>query len=234
MLTICRSSKGGTGTSTITAGLAALTAHRHGERTRQTSPLVVDFIGDLPAIFGVAYPTSGLAEWLNRLVDHEFSDLVIECGQSIRLMSSGSLPLPEATSSQWNRFAAVIGEEIANGHQVFIDCGTQPIPEALLPRLTPKSGRTLLVLRPCYLALRRAMAEDIDADGIIVVTGGGRVLTSKDVEAVLGLPVVAEVPLDPDIARRVDSGLFHSQLPKALVTHLSSLIVVPATRPGTQ
>lgn len=231
MLTICRSSKGGSGTSTITAGLAALTTHQNIDSTRRTSTLVIDFAGDLPAIFGVAYPTSGLAEWLNRLVDHEFADLVIECGQSIRLMSSGSLPLPDAAAPQWNRLAAVVRDEIIRGHQVFIDCGSQPIPEPLLQQVAPESARILLVLRPCYLALRRAMAEDIVADGIILVTGGGRVLTRKDVEAVLGLPVVAEVPLDPDIARRVDSGLFHSQLPRALVASLSPLTAVPTTPP---
>jgi hypothetical protein len=35
---------------------------------------------------------------------------------------------------------------------------------------------------------------------------------------------VAEVPLDPDIARRVDSGLFHSRLPRALVSSLSPVV----------
>lgn len=223
MLTICRSSKGGTGTSTVTAGLAALTALHEDQ---PISPLVIDLAGDLPAIFGVAYPTSGLAEWLTRFVDHDFFDLVINCGQSIRLMSSGSLPIPEATSTLWNRLAAVIHEEVTSGHQVFIDCGSRPIPEAVLQRTAPECCRILMVLRPCYLALRRAMSETVDAHGIILVTGGGRVLTRKDVEAVLGLPVVAEVPLDPDIARRVDSGLFHSHLPKALVANLASLVSV--------
>lgn len=235
MLTICRSSKGGSGTSTVTAGLAVLTALHHFEppqveRCNPASPLVIDLAGDLPAILGVAYPTSGLAEWLTRFVDHDFSDLVITCGRSLRLMSSGSFALPDASSALWNRLAAIVHDEINKGHQVFIDCGTQPIPESLLQKKTPESQRILLILRPCYLALRRAMSHSDDADGIVLITGGGRVLTRRDVESVLGVPIVAEVPLDPDIARRVDSGLFHSRLPKVLTANLTPLILAPKSK----
>ena len=224
MLTICSSTKGGSGTSTVTAGLAVLFVVQSSEQHQRTSPLVIDLAGDLPAIFGVGYPTNGLAEWLTRSIDDELSDLFVDCAGSTRLLSTGSLSLPENTSSLWNRLAAVVNEEVSNGQHIFIDAGCQAIPEALLLRTTPHTRRTLLVLRPCYLALRRAMHEGTQADGIILITGGGRVLTRHDVESVLGIPVVAEVPLDPDIARRVDSGLFHSRLPRALVSSLSPVV----------
>lgn len=224
MLTICWSSKGGSGTSTITAGLAALTAAQARQREISTTTLVIDLAGDLPAIFGLSYPNIGLAEWLVRSVSDDLDELCIDCGQSVRLLSTGSLPLPEATSSIWSRLANFVTDELAKGRTIFIDAGCRPIPESLLQRTTAAERRILLILRPCYLALRRAMAETIEPDGIILVTGGGRVLTSRDVESVLGIPVVAEVPLDPDIARRVDSGLFHSRLPRTLVTHLEPLL----------
>jgi hypothetical protein len=224
MLTICWSSKGGSGTSTITAGLAALTATQIRQRENSSTTLVIDLAGDLPAIFGLSYPNIGLAEWLTRSVSDDLDELCIDCGQSVRLLSTGSLPLPEATSSIWSRLASFVTDELAKGRTIFIDAGCRPIPASLLQRTTAAELRILLILRPCYLALRRAMADSIEADGIILVTGGGRVLTSHDVESVLGIPVVAEVPLDPDIARRVDSGLFQSRLPRTLVTHLEPLL----------
>jgi hypothetical protein len=221
MLTICSSTKGGSGTSTVTAGLAGLLVL---QPSQPLSPLVIDLAGDLPAIFGVGYPTNGLAEWLTRSFDGELGDLFIDCAGSTRLLATGSLTLPESTSSLWNRLSAFVNEEVSSGHHVFIDAGCQAIPEALLLRTAPHTRRTLLVLRPCYLALRRAMHEATQADGIVLITGGGRVLTRHDVESVLGIPVVAEVPLDPDIARRVDSGLFHSRLPRTLVASLSPVV----------
>jgi len=224
MLTICWSTKGGSGTSTITAGLVALTAAQTPRREISSTTLVIDLAGDLPAIFGLSYPNIGLAEWLARSVSDDLNDLCIDCGQSVRLLSTGSLPLPDATSSIWSRLASFVTDELAKGRTIFVDAGCRPIPESLLQRTNTSDLRTLLILRPCYLALRRATSDTVKADGIILVTGGGRVLNRHDVESVLGIPVVAEIPLDPDIARRVDSGLFHSRLPRALVTHLEPLL----------
>lgn len=226
MLTICWSAKGGSGTSTVTAGLAALTAQCQFQHSHSSTTLIIDLAGDLPAIYGVAYPTNGLTDWLTRSIDDDFSDLGIDCGPSIKLIATGSLPLPEATSSLWNRLATIVDEEVTRGNHVFIDVGCHPIPPALLQRVAVHARRTLLVLRPCYLALRRAMNDGTESDGVVLITGGGRILIRKDVESVLGLPVVAEVPLDSDIARRVDSGLFHSHLPRALVAGLTVLVPV--------
>ena len=224
MLTICWSSKGGSGTSTITAGLVALTAAQAKQREISSTTLAIDLAGDLPAIFGLSYPNIGLSEWLARSVSNDLDELCIDCGQSVQLLSTGSLPIPEATSSIWSRLASYVTDELAKGRTIFIDAGCRPIPESLLQRTKNTELRTLLILRPCYLALRRAMFGTVEADGIVLITGGGRVLTSHDVESVLGIPVVAEVPFDPDIARRVDSGLFHSRLPRTLVTHLEPLL----------
>jgi hypothetical protein len=74
----------------------------------------------------------------------------------------------------------------------------------------------LLVLRPCYLALRRATSLETRATGIVVVDEPGRALRRRDVEEVTGLPVVAEVPVDPAIARAVDAGLLSCRMPPTL------------------
>lgn len=225
MLTICRSTKGGSGTSTVTAGLAGICGR---QTIHRTSPpvrvLTIDLLGDLPAVFGTTSPPIGVAEWLDRSSDREFHELTIDCGHSVHLLPTGSNPLPEVTSPSWNRLAAAIDHDIANGTHVFVDAGTGPLPEAFRVRTQTTPLRTLLIVRPCYLALRRAMEDGPHADGVVLVTGGSRVLTRRDVESVLGIPVVAEVPLHPDVARRVDSGLFLSRLPAALVAALEPLV----------
>ena len=50
----------------------------------------------------------------------------------------------------------------------------------------------------------------------MLVTESERVLGRDDVEAVLGVPVVADVPVNPAIARAVDAGLLASRLPRPL------------------
>lgn len=226
MLTICRSTKGGSGTSTVTAGLAAIAGLR--TITARTSVLVVDLLDDLPAIFGIAVPLAGLAEWLTRSTDQDFVDLCQDCGHGVQLMPRGTGPLPDPTSNLWNRLAGVIEHHVASGNDVFMDLGTHRIPDRLECRLAAIPTRSLLVIRPCYLALRRATECREAFDGVVLVTGGDRVLGKRDVEGVLGIPVVCEVPLDPDVARRVDSGLFKSRLPASLVTALSDLVVPAA------
>jgi hypothetical protein len=52
--------------------------------------------------------------------------------------------------------------------------------------------------------------------GIVLVDEPGRALTSTDVERALGVGVVAEVRLDPAVARAVDAGLLIARLPRSL------------------
>jgi hypothetical protein len=76
----------------------------------------------------------------------------------------------------------------------------------------------LMVIRPCYLALRRAVADPrLERSwGAILVEEPGRVLDASDVAGVLGLPVVGRVPVRAEIARAVDAGVLRDRLPAAL------------------
>jgi hypothetical protein len=74
----------------------------------------------------------------------------------------------------------------------------------------------LLVLRPCYLALRRAVASSLRPSGVVLVEEAGRALGRRDVESALGVPVRAVVAHDPRIARAVDAGLLARRLPGLL------------------
>lgn len=66
----------------------------------------------------------------------------------------------------------------------------------------------LLVIRGCYLALRRAVTSDIaaDADAAVLFMEKERALGKPDVEDVLGIPVMVTVPVQPSVARAIDSG----------------------------
>ena len=86
--------------------------------------------------------------------------------------------------------------------------------------------RRLLVTRPCYLAIRRAIIAANAATGLVLVNEPERSLSAADIEAVLGRRVVATIPYDPAIARAVDAGLLATRLPTILARGLRH--VVPA------
>jgi hypothetical protein len=81
-------------------------------------------------------------------------------------------------------------------------------------------GRTLLVTRACYLALRRAVATPWRPDGVVLVAEPGRALRVPDIERAVGVPVVATVSHDPAVARAVDAGLLAARLPRLLQREL--------------
>ena len=96
------------------------------------------------------------------------------------------------------------------------DCGVLGQGPAAAAALAGVANRSLLVTRPCYLALRRAVHLPLRPSGIVLITEPGRALTRGDVEEIVGVSVLAEVSLDPAVARAVDSGLLASRLPRTL------------------
>ena len=90
--------------------------------------------------------------------------------------------------------------------------------------LLPDNIRRMWVLRPCYLALRRAMARTRRPDSIIVVREPQRALTTLDIEAVLGITVEATIDIDPAIARMVDAGLLAARVPRSASHALATII----------
>ncbi len=73
-----------------------------------------------------------------------------------------------------------------------------------------------VVLRgPCFLGLHTLVGNrdrEPDATGIILVPEEGRSLRERDVEEVLGVPVVARVRHSPSVARTIDAGLLLTRL----------------------
>ena len=102
------------------------------------------------------------------------------------------------------------------GCDVVIDAGTGDPPSALVDH----ADRALLVTRACYPSLRRAVRAEARPTGVVLVDEPGRALSFRDIEHALGAPVVANVSIDPAIARAVDAGLLATRLPRVITREL--------------
>jgi len=209
MLVACWSVKGGSGTTVVAAGLAVLLA-RARTPGGAADAVAVDLAGDLPAVLGLPEPAGpGVAEWLlagAELGPDALARLEVEAGPGLRLLPRGDGPLP----ADGDRLAAAL----AGPRAVVVDCGSAGGEAGLA--VAAAASLSLLVLRPCYLALRRAVAAPIRPSGVILVTEEGRALGRQDVEDALGVPVRAEVAWDPAVARCVDAGLLGGRVPRTL------------------
>ena len=216
MLIACWSPKGGSGTTVVSCGLALVLA--------RTAPVAVaDLAGDVPAALGVAEPPApGLLDWLAADDDvpaDALSRLEVEVRPGLTLLARGSAP---SSSSTGTPRAEALAEALRSHRQVVVvDCGRARSPETLA--LAGCADESLLVLRPCYLALRRALEAPIRPSGVIMVSEVGRALDRHDIEDVLGVPVRAQVPVDPAVARAVDAGLLARRPPRALRVALEAL-----------
>lgn len=127
-----------------------------------------------------------------------------------------------------SRTAELVDILTSESRDVVVDAGPaarrgDPALSHLWRALQARADLVLLVVRPCVIALRRALDSTVDSTGVVVVREEGRSLDSRDVAEVLDLPVLAEIPVDPSIALAVDAGLFASRPPRKLLRALRSL-----------
>lgn len=219
MLIACWSPKGGSGTTVVTCALALTVA----ARCAPEGPGVVlaDLAGDVPAVLGIpAPPGPGLADWLAAGSDvpvDALGRLETEATTGVRLLPWAG-PSPAAgglDAGEGHRRGEVLATLLAaDTRAVVADCGHAGSGAGLA--LAAGANLSLLVLRPCYLALRRALEAPIRPSGVILVTEPGRAVTRHDVEDVLGVPVRAEVEHDAAVARAVDAGLLATRVPRGL------------------
>ncbi len=215
MLVVCWSPKGGSGTSVVVTGLALSARARHPSRPTY----IVDLDGDVPAIAGCGDPVTGLSEWITQPSLFSLDDVLLEISPNLFVIPRGHSPLPEVTSSAWSRLALELGPRSENGAAIVVDCGRDPIAHELRTAVS----RHILITRPCYLSLRRSRLFENSFDSVIVIEESHRVLTSADVQSVLGVPIAARIPLTSDIARRVDAGVIISRPPRQLLDALSPI-----------
>lgn len=213
MLVTCWSVKGGSGTTVVAASLTVLLARR------LTDVVCVDLGGDVPATVGLPDPPGpGVAEWLSTedAPDDALRRLEIGGGGGFTIVPSGRRrgggvdPTADA-----DRLLVALSRRTT----VVVDAGP---PSDLAFAVAASSTISLLVLRPCYLALRRALAAPCRPSAVVLVEEVKRSLDATDVAEVLGVPVCAVVPWDPAIARAVDAGLLGARLPRPLAAALRS------------
>jgi MinD superfamily P-loop ATPase len=211
VLVCCWSPKGGSGAS-VFAAACALTLARDFGNVR-----LADLDGDQPAILGLAAdPVTGLREWLHVGIDAPIDALErlgVPGGQGLTLLPAGR----EALAAIPPEVGAALGVALREGGMTtIVDVGVPDAPA--LDALLEVADATVVVLRGCYLALRRAvrMPATARATGAVLVEESGRALGSRDVADVLGVPVLASVPVRASIARVVDAGVFPVRLPETL------------------
>ncbi len=211
MLVACWSSKGGSGTTVVAASLSLLLARRGAG-----GAVLADLAGDAPAALGLPEPTGpGLAGWLATGPDvpaDALARLEINAEPGLALLPRGDGPLAE------ERAEVLTALLTSDPRAVVVDCGVDPAGAARA--VAAGATRSVLVTRACFLALRRALAAAIRPSEIVLLTEPGRSLTRIDVEDCIGAPVVAEVTVDPVVARAVDAGLLAARLPRGLAREL--------------
>lgn len=220
MLVTCWSVKGGSGTTVIAAAVSLLLARRlPGE------VVLVDLGGDAPAALGVPdLGGPGVLDWLATpaLEPAALGRLEVDAGAGLRLLPRGSGGVGGGGFGggveggvDADRLVGALDD--LGRSAVVVDAGPAT---PLAFELAASATVSLLVLRPCYLALRRALAAPVRPSAVVVIEEPRRSLDPTDIEDVLGVPVRAVVPWDASIARCVDAGLLSARLPGALASAL--------------
>ena len=217
VMIVCWSVKGGSGTTVVAAALALVLAQRLDVGAR-----LIDMSGDTPSALGMSEPaTEGIAEWLSA-TDHPgaeaLNNLMLPVTAHLGVIPRGrNIIVPSLVHPDRLRDLANVISESPMPTVVDAGSGLATIP------IIDYATRSLLIIRPCYLALRRASQLTTKPHGVIVITEPGRALGVHDVESVVGAPVLAEIPFDPAIARAVDAGLLAGRVPTLLAKHLADV-----------
>lgn len=209
MSTIFMSSKGGNCTTVSAAAFAFLLA------ARGTQTVLIDLCGDIPAATGMSEPTTpGINDWLGENNTSDAQSLVtlgtaFESG--LVIVHRGSLFVEG--QPRWSDLAHAI---VTLPMNIVIDAGTTYVPDELRHAVTDVA----MVIKPCYLSLRRASQLQRPTK-LFVVHEEGRALTVKDVGHVLGMAVTSTIPYLPAISRAVDAGLLASRAEQLFGPYMS-------------
>jgi hypothetical protein len=208
---VCWSVKGGSGTTVVSAALAVMCSH-----IRPT--LLVDLDGDAPAALGLPEPAGpGVLDWLaSPTADTDaLHRLAVPATDGLWILPRGSADGATA-ERRWTALATALH---SFDEAVFVDAGLGEPPHALVRG----DVHSVLVVRPCYLALRRVVGLAHRPTELVVVSEPGRALSARDVEHTVGAPLIAEVPYDPGISRHVDAGLLAGRVPRTLLHPLRNV-----------
>lgn len=222
MLFALWSPKGGSGTSVLAAACSLVLA-RHSDGVR-----LADLDGDQPAIFGLgADPPTGLADWLAagpEAPTEALDRLAVEATHEIALLPRGSAERSLAPVAAAEAGAA-LGVALRDGPApTVVDLGAAVAPAARA--LLEIADASAVVVRGCYLALRRAVHSPglARSAGIVLVDEPGRSLGAREVAEVLDRRVLARVPVRAATARAVDAGVLAARLPDSLARSATEML----------
>jgi hypothetical protein len=191
---------------------------------------LVDLDGDQAAVlglpssgFGGPDATDGVRDWLAQGPEapgEALRFLAVDAGPGLELVPAGNSDR-RASGEAGAALGVVLRDD---GGAVVADCGRAD--DAASRALVEISDLSVVVLRPCYLALRRAATDDLvrSASGVVVVEEQGRALGTREVADVLGVPVLVSVPVRASIARVVDAGVLVTRLPEPLARPARTLL----------
>lgn len=232
MLFTLWSPKGGSGTSVLAAACAlSLARPSRPDGHALSGQLVVrlaDLDGDLPAVLGLpSDPSTGLADWLAAGLEaptDALDQLAIDVATGVTLLPRGTAPAVLAPPVAAECGAALAVALRDGPVPTIVDAGRAESPAARA--VLEVSDVAFVVVRPCYLALRRAVrgAALARTSGVVLVDEPQRALSSDDVSDVLELPVVARIPWRATVARLVDAGALTRRLPDALARASTSTL----------
>lgn len=214
MLLALWSPKGGSGTSVVAAACSIVLA-RHGGGAR-----LADLDGDQPAIFGLAAdPPTGLVDWLAagpEAPTDALERLTVEASAGVALVPRGAEPraLAPVPAAEAGAALAVALRDGPVPTVADLGLAREPATRAI----AEIADVAVIVVRGCYLALRRAAHAPAlpRSSGVVLVAEGGRSLGAKAIADVLDRPVLAHVPVRAGVARAVDAGVLATRLPSEL------------------
>lgn len=220
MLVSLWSAKGGVGVS-VTAALLAL---RAGRREPQGA-LLVDLCGDQPLVLGIPEPRDGLSDWLaaDARSPTALGHAAVDVGHGLALLPRGAAAMAPTVAEA----DAAVGLLADHPATVVVDAGCVAGDEprlALARRFAAAATRSILVTRPCYLALARVRELPLVPSAVVLVREPHRSLGVIDVESAVGAPVAAVIDIDAGIARSVDAGLVRGRPPRRLDRALDGVL----------
>ena len=179
MLIACWSTKGGVGTTVVAAALAL-----HLSRATEAGAVLADLAGDAPAVLGRPEPPPpGLAGWLaagSRVPADALSRIEVEVAPGLWLLPRG----PGDLSAE--RAAVLAAVLDAAPRPAVVDCGRVDREPGAVAAMARRATRSLLVIRPCFMAVRRVSEAPVRPSGIVLVTEPGAELEGKNRLARIG------------------------------------------------
>jgi hypothetical protein len=211
VLITCWSVKGGSGCSTVAAALALLAS-------ATTEALAVDLRGDLVPLLGVPDRTVGLSTWCRA-----FPEVATDGLSRIETPSKPGLAVLQHGDDEppgLEALDALVALLLDDPRPVVVDVGTDA---AGLRAFATASDLSILVTQPCYVSCAR-LGRVTRPSGLVTVRAPWHAISDRDLEEVVGAPVLATVPFERSIGVALDAGMLVAGLPRSLRRNLASVL----------